>query len=331
MIDYADVVLGLQFGDEGKGKIVEYLSDRKNYTHCIRFSGGNNCGHTVYKNNEKFVTHSIPTGVIHGIKSIIGPGCVVNEEFFFKEMKELEDKGIRVKGLIFIAKNAHVITKEHIEEDSKDTKIGTTRRGVGPAYTSKYNRSGIRAEQVESFKPYLIDMHEEFYKKENMCRILFEGAQGFGLDVNWGDYPYVTSSGCLVADAIANGIPHRKIRDVWGVAKVYETYVGAKSFEPAEEIFKTIREKGMEYGATTGRPRQCNWLNINNLVKAINLNGVNKLVLNKIDIIREVKVWKLYDENNELVTFKNEDEFKKSITSKLGKIEIFWSESPKTL
>lgn len=333
MIDYADVVVDLAYGDSGKGKVTHLLCKEGRYTHVVRYNGGNNAGHTIYHNGKKFVTHSIPSGVFFGVKSIIGPGCVVNVKHFFNELKELEDGGLNTTGLVFIAKNVHVITTEHIEEDCKDTKIGTTKRGVGQAYRDKYDRKGIRAEQVPALAPYLIDVYEEFHNPKEVCRILFEGAQGFGLDIDWGDYPYVTSSGCTVAAAIANGVPPQQIRNIWGVAKAYETYVGMKKFEPDEEVFKQLRELGQEYGATTGRPRQCNWINTSNLLKAIKINGVNRVVFNKTDILRQIDIWKIYDQDNKLVEFKSEEEMKMWFYNNLpyGVTSVYWSDSPERL
>jgi adenylosuccinate synthase len=329
MIDYADVVVDLAYGDSGKGKVTHDLCRKGTYTHVIRYNGGNNAGHTIYHNGKKFVTHSIPSGVFFGIKSIIGPGCVVNVDHFFQELKELQDGGIKTDGLIFIANNAHIITSEHLEEDRQDNVIGTTKRGVGQAYRDKYWRKGIRAEQVESLKPYLIDMYEELYQKDKIFRVLFEGAQGFGLDIDWGDYPYVTSSGCTVGAAIANGVPAKRIRNVWGVAKVYETYVGLKEFQPDDPIFDKIRDAGAEYGATTGRPRQCNWIDSNNFFKAVDINGANKIVFNKADILRQLKTWKIYDEKGFLVSFKDEFSMKEWFLDRLPRsTEVFWSDSP---
>jgi adenylosuccinate synthase len=311
-IAFADVIVDLQHGDSGKGKVANSLCASGEYTHVIRYNGGNNAGHTIYHDGKKIVTHSIPCGVIHGVKSIIGPGCVVNAAHFLSELKELQDAGIKTDGLVFIARNTHVITDEHLTEDRQDHNIGTTKRGNGPAYRDKYSRKGVRAEQVAELQPYLIDLYEEFYGNgtRRYCRILFEGAQGFGLDVDWGDYPYVTSSHCTVGGAILNGVPPRYIRNVWGVAKIYETYVGAKKFEPDEPIFGKLRELGNEYGATTGRPRQCNWLNLKELIKAIEINGINKIVFNKTDILRELGCWKIYDENGKLREFANENDLK---------------------
>jgi len=290
----ADIVVDLQYGDCGKGKVTHHLCKEEKYTHVIRYNGGCNAGHTIYHNGKEFITHHIPAGVFFGIKSIIGPGCVVNPKQFFKELEELKQGGIEVDGLVFIAKNAHIITDNHLNEDSSDVKIGTTKRGNGPAYRDKYNRSGLRAEDMPCLEPYLIDMYEELHSDEN-TKILFEGAQGFGLDIDWGDYPFVTSSHCTSAAALLNGVPPQAIRKIWGVAKMYETYVGAKKFQPSDDIFNVIRNIGYEYGATTGRPRQCNWMNWDLVEKAVNVNGVTDIVFNKVDVLEELGHWSLYD------------------------------------
>jgi len=187
----ADVVVGLQYGDEGKGKVTHHLCKTGGYTHVLRFNGGCNAGHTIFHEGKKFVTHHIPAGVFFGIKSIIGNGCVLDPVQFFRELDELESGGINTKGLIYIAKNCHVITDQHKEEDGKDTAIGTTKRGNGPAYRDKYSRDGYLAQDIPSLKPYLIDLHDEFWN-HGETKILCEGAQGFGLDIDWGDYPFVT-------------------------------------------------------------------------------------------------------------------------------------------
>ena len=329
----ADIIVGLQHGDCGKGKVTYSLCKEGNYTHVIRYNGGCNAGHTIIHEGKTFVTHHIPAGVFFGVKSIIGPGCVVNIEQFFKELDELEAQlGVDIKGLVKIAKNAHIITTKHLEEDSSDTKIGTTKRGNGPAYRDKYNRAGTRADEVEILEPFLVDMYEELYSvppveedtimldpKFHNCFepiILCEGAQGFGLDVDWGDYPYVTSSHCSTAGALLNGIPPQAVRHVWGVAKIYETYVGNKKFQPEEMIFDILQSVGQEYGATTGRPRQCNWLDWDNLEKAININGVSDLVFNKVDILEQIKTWKIR-ENNEIHEFNSQEHMKDWIVGKL--------------
>ena len=327
MIKFADVILDMQQGDCGKGKISNHLAKSQTYTHVIRFNGSNNAGHTIYHEDKKLVTHSVPAGVIHGVKSIIGSGCVLNVKHFFKELKELEDAGITTKNKVFVANNTHIITEQHLVEDGADTKIGTTRRGNGPAYRDKYDRKGIRACEVSELKPYLVDMYEEFYGRDD-CKILFEGAQGFYLDVDWGDYPYVTSSHCTIGSAIMNGVPPQKIRHVWGAAKIYETYVGSKQFEPEDPVFHKIRQIGNEYGATTGRPRQCNWLNLDNLQKAIQINGVTDLVFSKMDVLSEVGEWALYHRGN-TKNFSSEGEIVEYIVEELNPmLRIYWSSNP---
>jgi adenylosuccinate synthase len=304
----ADVVVDLQYGDCGKGKVTHHLCRTQDYTHVVRYNGGCNAGHTIYHNGKRFITHHIPAGVFFGVKSIIGPGCVINPDQFFKEIKELNDGGINTDGLIFIAKNTHIITEKHKKQDSEDTTIGTTRSGNGPAYRDKYSRDGIRASTIPVLKDYMIDMYEELHSGKR-TNILFEGAQGFGLDIDWGDYPYVTSSHCTSGAALLNGVPPQAIKKVWGVAKMYETYVGAKKFEPDNEIFSLIRNLGQEYGATTGRPRQCNWMNWDLVDKAININGVTDLVFNKVDILDQVGRYKLYHKG-ELIKFENCEQMK---------------------
>jgi adenylosuccinate synthase len=301
----ADIVIGLQHGDEAKGKVTHHLCKSGKYTHVLRFNGGCNAGHTIYHEGRKFVTHHIPAGVFYGVKSIIGSGCVVNKDQFFKEIAELEEGGVNTKGLIFIAENAHVITDAHLEEDEKDTKIGTTKRGNGPAYRDKYNRDGLLAKDEPSLKDYTIDLYEEFHENGKV-NILCEGAQGFELDIDWGDYPFVTSSHCTTAGALLNAIPPGWVRNVWGVGKIYETYVGTKKFEPPQAVFARMRELGEEYGATTGRPRQCNWLDLTRLIRAIKVNQVTHVVLNKMDILRQLNTWKAIVDG-ETVNFGDED------------------------
>lgn len=327
MIEFADVIIDLQSGDSGKGKISNSLIQTGEYTHSVRFNGSNNAGHTVFVDGKKIVTHSIPCGALHGIKSIIGPGCVINVDHFFDELDFLYDKGIDVDENIFIANNVHVITSAHIDEDNNDVKIGTTKKGNGPAYRDKYDRKGKRAFEVYELQTYLIDVYKEFHG-DIPCKILFEGAQGFNLDIDWGDYPYVTSSHCTVGSAVMNGVPAQKIRKVYGSAKIYETYVGSKKFEPNDSIFQKIRELGNEYGSTTARPRQCNWLNIDDLVKAIKINGVTDLVMSKMDILRQLRTWNLYYKGKKL-SFSSEWGIKDFICNQVGKdVIIHWSDSP---
>jgi len=327
-----DVVVDLQYGDCGKGKVTHHLLREGVYTHCLRYNGGCNAGHTIYHEGKKYITHHIPAGVFFGVRSIIGAGCVVNLEQFFREIEDLEAGGVRADGNVFIARNAHIITEKHLEEDFADKEIGTTKRGNGPAYRDKYNRCGIRAENIPALKDYLVDLYDEFYNYP-VPWILCEGAQGFGLDIDWGDYPYVTSSHCTTAGAMLNGIPPKAIRRVWGVAKAYETYVGAKNFQPKSETFDLLQKLGDEFGATTGRPRQCNWMNINLLKKAIDINGVTDLVINKVDILREADEWgiRFDNQNKMLAKFRNEEQWKSYIGDYLPNPQMHFSDSPERI
>ena len=333
----ADVVVDLQYGDCGKGKVTHHLLKSGGYTHCIRYNGGCNAGHTIYHNGSKFVTHHIPARWFFGVKSIIGSGCVVNIRQFFDEIRELREKGIDTEGLVFIADNAHIITDNHLKEDRKDATIGTTKQGNGPAYRDKYAREGVRAKDIPELEPYLIDIYEELHVNAKNPVILFEGAQGFGLDIDWGDYPYVTSSHCTSASALLNGVPPQAIRNIWGVAKAYETYVGAKSFHGEDPIFDKIQEVGEEFGATTGRKRQVNWMSMKLLKKAASINGVTHLVINKMDVLGDVEQWSVYDytgtcrDGEAKVTFLADVGFKTHIESALrnSTVDKFYFSSDK--
>ena len=331
-----DVIVDLQYGDCGKGKIAHFLCTTKNYTHVLRYNGGCNAGHTIFHKGKKFVTHHIPAGVFAGIPSVIGPGCVVDPEKFLEEIRGLEEGGIAAKNNVFVANNVHVITDAHKNEDSKDTKVGTTGQGNGPAYRDKFARTGIRAESVPELQPYLVDLYDLWYGGDKDIRVLAEGAQGFGLDIDWGDYPYVTSSHCMVGGAVLNGIPAGAVKEVWGVAKMYETYVGKKEFQPkGEKIFDAIAEAGEEYGATTGRRRQCNWMNMQLLERAIRMNGVTHVVFNKVDVLRAVGAWAVLDKG-EKITFESERAMKDFITERLVSLGLetkntFYSESKEAI
>ena len=335
MIEYADVIVDLQAGDTGKGKVCNTLSEKHNeYTHVVRYNGGGNAGHTIYKNGKKIVTHFIPSGIVNGVKSIIGPGCVVNPIKLLQEIKQLEHSGIEVVGNLFIDKRVHIITAEHIDRDSTDTKIGTTKTGNGPCYSDKYTRSGNRAENAEVLESFVIDIYDELHNGKD-TKILFEGAQGFELDVDWGDYPYVTSSHCTVGSAVLNGVPPQKIRKVYGVCKAYNTYVGAKEFEVPSKIFDKIREVGNEYGSTTGRPRQIGWTNLDDVIKAANINGVTHMVVNKVDVLEKVGTFKVIHKGKE-VNFVDKDFFKVFFDSAIRRYcplirEVIFSESMDTI
>ena len=295
MIKYADVIVDLQAGDTGKGKVAHALAN--NYDLILRYNGGSNAGHTVYHDGKKVVTHLVPIGVLFGIPSVIGFGCVVNLKKLEEEIKDLNRAGFNTDGLIFVDERCHLVLDKHIEEDSSDSKIGTTRQGIGPTYRDKYNRSGMRIKEL-GIQPSplfsVIDTYELFHNKNNDWRILCEGAQGFQIDIDWGDYPYVTSSHCTIGSAVLNGIPPQKIQKVIGTMKAYETYSGFKThfMDENDPILQKIQEVGGEFGATTGRKRKVRWLDLNGVIKAINVNGVTDLIINKADILKEVSVFR---------------------------------------
>lgn len=331
-----DIILGLQYGDEGKGKVVYNLC-QNSYTHCVRFNGGPNAGHTIYHNNNKIVTHQVPTGIFFDLTCIIGPGCVLDISKLKNEIEEIEKAlGKNIRNNIKIAKNCHIITEELIQEDILNDKIGSTKSGIGPTYRNKYNRNGILAYSVgeKIHDCEIIDTYEELNKAN--IKILFEGAQGFMLDIDYGHYPYVTSSQCHIGMVVSSGISFKKINNVYGIAKIYNTYVGKMKFEPIESSkdYNTIQQLaniGSEYGSTTGRKRQCNWLNLDELKKAIIVNGVNILIFNKCDIIKQLNLYKCFY-NNKLTSFNSFTDMKDFIRKHIDDdIEIKYSENKHTI
>lgn len=326
-----DALIDCAYGDCGKGATAYYLiqDKTKGYNSTFRFSGSGNAGHTIFHNGKKIVTHSIPVGIVHGLRSYIGSGCVVNPIMLLKEIDYLEKEGIPASKLVKISHNAHVITEKHVYEDSQDNKIGTTKQGNGPAYRDKYARTGIRIEDINipEIKNMLFSVHDEFYKSHEEHTILFEGAQGFYLDIDFGDYPYVTSSHCGIGSILNNGFNAKQLRHSYGVIKAYETYVGNKKFEPEDnKIFDKLRELGQEYGATTGRPRQCNWINIDKLNKAIQLSGIDTLIIRKKDILDELGVYGLIHKNM-VINFTNSEDFVSFLQSRLNIKNIHWSKN----
>ena len=288
MVEFVDVCCGLAWGDEAKGKVVSYLSKR--YDFICRWAGGNNAGHTIYINNIKYKTHLIPSGVFHNIKSIIGPDCVVNVKSFFEELEYLKSHGFDTS-LIKISPKAHIITDAHIEEDKlKYGALGTTSRGIAPCYRDKFARTGIRVEDCKELEDYIWD--ERLYGK-----VLCEGAQGFWLDINYGNYPYITSSTTLPYGACSLGFPPQKIRKIYGAAKIYDTRAGTDPDFPEEllenPLLKQIIMEGKEYGTTTGRMRKVNWLNLDKLIDAINISGCTDIIISKVDILDKLQFYKL--------------------------------------
>jgi adenylosuccinate synthase len=309
MISFVDIIVGLAWGDEGKGKISSALA--KDYDMVCRWNGGPNAGHTVYLDGKKYKTHLIPSGVFHGKPSIIGPNCVINITKFWEEMEYLKENGFDTS-LVKIHPHAHVITKDHIKFDLDylKPKLGTTGQGIAPCYASKANRCGIQVKHSSIHSQYFWDGKLE-------GKILCEGAQSIWLDINWGDYPYVTSSETFPHNACSLGFSPKKIRDIIGVAKIYDTKSGVDPLFPEtlwdDPVLNKIIEIGGEVGTTTGRKRLVNWLNVRKLVDAINLSGVTKLIINKCDVLEQVGEFRYNFDNNGFVSI-GLNPFKKSLT-----------------
>ena len=308
MIEYVDIIVGLAWGDEGKGKISSALA--KDYDMVCRWNGGPNAGHTVYLDGKKFKTHLIPSGVFHGKRSIIGPNCVINVQKFLAEIRYLEENGFD-PSLVKVHPYAHIITDDHIKYDLEylKPKLGTTGQGIAPCYADKANRIGIQAwEKLD--KKYLWDMNLG-------GKILCEGAQSIWLDINWGHYPYVTSSETFPHNACSLGFSPKKIRDIIGVAKIYDTKSGVDPLFPEslwdDPIFDKIIEIGNERGTTTGRKRLVNWLNVKKLCNAITLSGVTKVIINKCDVLQELGIFKYKSLNGFIVNFSNFEEMKNNL------------------
>ena len=329
------VVVGTQWGDEGKGKVVDYLGSKMEYV--VRFQGGNNAGHTVVVNDDKVILHLLPSGVLQKAECIIGPGVVVDPFVFLEEIKTLEEMGmntdhVKISDCSHIIMPYHVRLDELIEDSLKNQKIGTTKRGIGPCYSDKYSRFGIRMGDLldfESFKEKLKHaleqkniifknvyqnegfIYEELVKKfeevkdlltpriinaqmlvnralDENKQVLFEGAQAAMLDINYGNYPYVTSSSPTSAGVCTGaGVSPQKLDVIIGIAKAYSTRVGEGPFvtELFDDTGDYLRNHGGEFGATTGRPRRCGWLDVNVVRHAAMINGLTDLVITKLDIL----------------------------------------------
>ncbi len=351
----ADVLLGLQWGDEGKGKVVDVLTSK--YDVIARFQGGPNAGHSLEFNNIKHVLHTIPSGVFHKDKTnIIGNGVVIDPIIFAKEIEALTQMGVNLETTLKISKKAHLILPSHRELDAASeaskgkAKIGSTLKGIGPTYMDKTGRNGLRVGDIirsdfherydalktkhkDILKQYNynsnIEQHEEAWFKgvevmkkfelidseveiNNLLnsgkKFLAEGAQGSLLDIDFGSYPYVTSSNTVCAGACTGlGIAPSKIGEVLGIFKAYCTRVGSGPF-PTEQDNPTgeeMRKIGFEFGATTGRPRRCGWLDLVALKYAIMLNGVTALIMTKADVLDTfdtVKVATAYKVNGKVTT-----------------------------
>ncbi len=343
-------VIGTQWGDEGKGKIVDYLAEQADMV--VRYQGGNNAGHTVITNGKEFKLHLLPSGILYSnIICVLGNGVVIDPQVLIKEIDKIRRESINTN-LLKISDRAHVIFPYHKlqdelqEENLGSKKIGTTKRGIGPCYVDKYNRIGIRMIDLlepevlyEKLKMNLEEKNFLFNKKFNfeklysqytqygkqlriyVCdtiklinnavkenkKILFEGAQATFLDVDFGTYPYVTSSNPTLGGVyIGSGLGSVNIKEIIGVVKAYTTRVGSGPFlsEIDDDTGNYIRETGKEYGTTTGRPRRCGWLDIIMLKHAIVVNGITSLAVTRLDILDNLETIKIctgYKYKNEII------------------------------
>lgn len=336
-----DVLLGLQWGDEGKGKIVDYLAP--NYDIIARFQGGPNAGHTLQFDGQKFVLHTIPSGIFRqDLINLIGNGVVIDPITLTKEMEKLDAIGLSFRHRLLVARKAHLIlpTHRYLDKASENAKgkekIGSTLKGIGPTYMDKTGRNGLRvgdlaqpnfmelyhnlrekhlsllnlypavdfeleAEEEKWFAAIdqireLILVDGEYYLNDALQagkRILAEGAQGSMLDVDFGTYPFVTSSNTITAGVCTGlGISPQQIGEVIGITKAYCTRVGSGPFptELEDETGEFLRSEGQEFGATTGRPRRCGWIDLPQLLYTIMLNGVTQLAITKIDVLNKLAV-----------------------------------------
>jgi adenylosuccinate synthase len=355
----ARIILGAQWGDEGKGKIVDLLSDEADYV--VRYQGGSNAGHTIVVGAETWILHLVPSGILHPDKiCVLGNGVVIDPTAFLQEIDALKKRGVDVEGRIKVSERAHLIfpyhkTVEAFEEDrgGGEQGFGTTRRGIGPAYRDKAGRTGIRvvdlfdeaalSEKVranvdrvrhwvtmdgggrpdldpdqltgqllsfsERLKPMVTDTSLLLYRAlKNGRSVLLEGAQGSLLDVDQGTYPYVTSSNATAGGALTGaGIGPHWIEDVIGVAKAYTTRVGRGPFptEMPADMADLLRDQGAEFGATTGRPRRCGWIDGVGLRHAVRVSGITRLAITKIDVLsglKSVKIATGYQRGGEWIT-----------------------------
>lgn len=335
------VIVGAQWGDEGKAKVIDYLTERSDV--IVRFQGGANAGHTVIANGSKFVFHLVPSGIMYPDKiCLVGNGVVFDAEQFLHEVDELTEKGINVEGRLFVSELANLVLPYHKAEDAAHEvamgagKIGTTGRGIGPAYSDKVGRIGVRAVDLLDWNIFTQKIKSNYEEKRNLIekiykstmnvscdeiiakyekirdrlipfiqdtcsyifeasrkgkQLLFEGAQGTFLDVDHGTYPFVTSSNTVAGSAcIGSGVGPTLIDHSIGIVKAYTTRVGNGPFptELENSTGELLRKTGGEFGATTGRPRRCGWFDSVMVRKAVQLNGLTRMALTKIDVLNVV-------------------------------------------
>ncbi|KHC67576.1 adenylosuccinate synthetase [Candida albicans P75010] len=375
-----DVVLGSQWGDEGKGKLVDLLCD--NIDVCARCQGGNNAGHTIVVGKVKYDFHMLPSGLVNPkCQNLVGSGVVIHVPSFFAELENLEAKGLDCRDRLFVSSRAHLVFDFHQRTDklkeaelsTNKKSIGTTGKGIGPTYSTKASRSGIRVHHLvnpdpeaweefktrylrlvesrqkrygefeydpkeelarfekyrETLRPFVVDsvnfMHEAIAANK---KILVEGANALMLDIDFGTYPYVTSSSTGIGGVLTGlGIPPRTIRNVYGVVKAYTTRVGEGPF-PTEQLNKvgeTLQDVGAEYGVTTGRKRRCGWLDLVVLKYSNSINGYTSLNITKLDVLdkfKEIEVGVAYKLNGKELPSFPED------LIDLAKVEVVYKKFP---
>jgi adenylosuccinate synthase len=303
-----DICCGLNWGDEAKGKIISQLSKSGNYSFVCRWAGGNNAGHTIYKNGKKYKSHLIPSGIFYNIPSIIGPGCVVNKNAFQDEIDYLRENGFDTS-LIKISPKAHIILEEHINDDKSNNSDNSTSRGIAPCYKDKFARIGKQVKDDIFFTKYIWD-------EKLFGNVLCEGAQGFWLDIDKGNYPYVTSSTTLPYGACSLGFPPKLIRNIYGATKIYDTRVGYDPLFPDDLLndneLSEIALVGKEFGTTTGRTRKVNWLNLDLLKESINISGSNIIIISKVDILESLSLFKIIN-GNKIIDFFSINDMKQYI------------------
>jgi len=332
-------VIGMEWGDEGKGKIIDFLAEKADVV--ARFNGGNNAGHTIEADNKKIVLHLIPSGVMRKNKlNVVGNGLVIDPKVLLNEIKNLEKNKIKISTENFvISENAHIILPHHIEEDKKiGGTIGTTARGIGPAYTDKAARIGLKVYEfvdeaifkkrfgseefyseyknyAEALKPFVNDTPTIMnYAIGKNKKIIFEGAQGTLLDIDHGTYPFVTSSSCTTGGVCTGlGISPKKIQSVMGVCKAYKTRVGNGPFptEITNAVGQKIQSAGKEFGATTGRPRRIGWFDSLVGKYAVIINGIDSIALTKLDVFTTIEKLKI------CVAYKYKGNILKSFTTNM--------------
>ncbi|EDK42301.1 adenylosuccinate synthase [Acetobacter pasteurianus] len=375
-----DVVLGSQWGDEGKGKLVDILCDDIDV--CARCAGGNNAGHTIVVDGKKFDFHMLPSGLVNPkCQNLVGSGVVIHVPSFFEELKNIEEKGLHCRDRLKVSSRAHLVFDFHQRTDklkeaelSENKKsIGTTGKGIGPTYSTKASRSGIRVHHLvnsnpeawnefktrymrlvesrqkrygefdydyeaelakyekyrEELRPFVVDsvefMHEAIAQKK---KILVEGANALMLDIDFGTYPYVTSSSTGIGGVLTGlGIPPKTIRNIYGVVKAYTTRVGEGPFptEQLNSVGETLQDVGAEYGVTTGRKRRCGWLDLVVLKYSTLINGYTSLNITKLDVLdkfKEIQVGIAYKLNGKELKSFPED------LIDLGNVEVVYKTLP---